>query len=66
MAGSILGIDAFNQPDVQAAKDKTKAILVSGAEPSVDPVGSADELFAGARAGDYVAILGFVNPTDRE
>jgi transaldolase / glucose-6-phosphate isomerase len=64
VAGSVLGIDAFNQPDVQALKDKTKEILDSGDEPSVDPVGSADELFAGAKEGDYVAILGFVNPTD--
>jgi len=63
VAGSILGIDPFDQPDVQAAKDKTNAILASGEEPSVDPVGSADELFAGANAGDYVAILGFVSPT---
>jgi hypothetical protein len=64
VAGSILGIDPFDQPDVQAAKDKTKAILASGDEPSVDPVGSPDELFAGTSPGDYVAILGFVNPTD--
>jgi Phosphoglucose isomerase len=64
VAGSVLGIDAFDQPDVQAAKDKTKQILDSGQEPSVDPVGSADELFAGAKEGDYVAILGFVSPTD--
>ena len=64
VAGSVLGIDAFNQPDVQAAKDKTKQILDSGDDPSLDPVGSADELFAGAKEFDYVAILGFVNPTD--
>jgi len=64
VAGSILGINPFDQPDVQAAKDKTNEILASGDEPTVDPVGSADELFAGANAGDYVAILGFVNPTD--
>ncbi|HEX6761544.1 MAG TPA: hypothetical protein VF094_01960 [Gaiellaceae bacterium] len=64
VAGSIIGIDPFDQPDVQAAKDKTNEILASGDEPSVDPVGSADGLFAGAREGDYVAILGFVNPTD--
>jgi transaldolase/glucose-6-phosphate isomerase len=64
VAGSILGINPFDQPDVQAAKDKTNEILASGAEPTVDPVGSAEELFAGANDGDYVAILGFVNPTD--
>jgi transaldolase/glucose-6-phosphate isomerase len=64
VAGTFLGINAFDQPDVQAAKDKTNAILASGEEPSVDPVGSADELFAGANEDDYVAILGFVNPTE--
>ena len=64
VAGSILGINPFDQPDVQAAKDKTNEILASGDEPTVGPVGSAEELFAGANVGDYVAILGFVNPTD--
>jgi Phosphoglucose isomerase len=64
VAGTFLGINAFDQPDVQAAKDKTNTILASGEEPSVDPVGSADELFAGANEDDYVAILGFVNPTE--
>ena len=64
VAGTFLGVDVFDQPDVQVAKDKTNAILASGEEPSVDPVGSAEELFAGANEGDYVAILGFVNPTE--
>jgi transaldolase / glucose-6-phosphate isomerase len=63
VAGSILGINPFDQPNVQAAKDKTKEILDSGQEPSVDPVGSAEELFAQAQPGDYVAILAFVEPT---
>jgi glucose-6-phosphate isomerase len=63
VAGSILGIDPFDQPDVQAAKDKTAQILASGEDPRVEPQGSADELFAQARPGDYVAILAFVNPT---
>ena len=64
VAGSILGIDPFDQPDVQAAKDKTNAILATGEEPDVDPVGSVDELFENANPGDYVAVLGFVNPTE--
>ena len=63
VAGSILGINPFDQPDVQLAKDRTKQILSSGQDPLVDPVGSVDELFAQARPGDYVAILAFVNPT---
>ena len=63
VAGSILGINPFDQPDVQAAKDKTKEILSSGEEPQVEPVGSSEELFAQAVPGDYVAILAFVEPT---
>jgi transaldolase/glucose-6-phosphate isomerase len=63
VAGSILGINPFDQPDVQAAKDKTRQILSSGQDPLVEPVGSAGELFAQAVPGDYVAILAFVDPT---
>jgi hypothetical protein len=63
VAGSILGINPFDQPDVQSAKDKTREILASGQDPLVEPVGSAEELFAQAEPGDYVAILAFANPT---
>jgi hypothetical protein len=63
VAGSILGIDPFDQPDVQAAKDKTNEVLASGSEPDVSPQGSPEELFAQAREGDYVCIQAFVNPT---
>jgi hypothetical protein len=63
VAGSILGINPFDQPDVQAAKDKTNEVLASGAEPDVSPHGSPDELFAQAHEGDYVCVQAFVNPT---
>jgi glucose-6-phosphate isomerase len=63
VAGSLLGINPFDQPDVQSAKDKTRQILASGDDPLVEPSGSPDELFAQAQPGDYVAILAFVNPT---
>ena len=63
VAGSILGINPFDQPDVQSAKDKTREVLASGEEPDVSPSGSTDELFAQAQAGDYVCIQAFVNPT---
>jgi hypothetical protein len=62
VAGSFLGINPFDQPDVQAAKDKTNELLSRGSEPSVEPEGDLDELLAGAREGDYVAILAFVDP----
>jgi transaldolase/glucose-6-phosphate isomerase len=63
VAGSILGINPFDQPDVQSAKDRTKQILASGEDPLVDNAGSADALFAQAQPGDYVCIQAFVNPT---
>jgi hypothetical protein len=63
VAGSILEINPFDQPDVQAGKDKTREILASGEEPDVAPKSSPDELFAQAREGDYVCVQAFVNPT---
>ena len=63
VAGSILGINPFDQPDVQAAKDKTTQILASGDDPLVEPTSSLEELFAQANEGDYVCIQAFVNPT---
>jgi transaldolase/glucose-6-phosphate isomerase len=62
VAGSILGINPFNQPNVQAAKDKTNEVLASGGDPDVEPRGSLEELFGQAQAGDYVAIQAFVDP----
>jgi len=62
VAGSILQINPFDQPDVQVAKDKTKEVLASGIEPDVRPVGSMDELFAQAQPGDYVCVQAFVEP----
>ena len=63
VAGAILGINPFDQPDVQSAKDKTKEVLASGSEPDVSPAGSPDVLFAQAQEGDYVCIQAFVNPS---
>jgi len=63
VAGAFLEINPFDQPNVQEAKDRTSAILATGAEPDLAPSGSLDELLASAHAGDYVAILAFVDPT---
>ncbi|CAN5321931.1 hypothetical protein BH18ACT12_BH18ACT12_12240 [soil metagenome] len=62
VAGSILGINPFDQPDVQAAKDMTKEVLASGEEPSLEPQGSLDELLAGAEPPSYIALQAFVDP----
>lgn len=64
VAGHVLEINPFDQPDVQAAKDKTNEVLAAG-EPNVEPQGSLDELLAQAREGDYVCIQAFIDP-DRE
>ncbi|MEP7335376.1 MAG: hypothetical protein ABI717_06305 [Actinomycetota bacterium] len=60
VAGSLLGINPFDQPDVQAAKDKTNELLARGGEPSVAPEGDLDELLA--QDGAYVAVLAFIDP----
>ncbi|MBA3366182.1 MAG: glucose-6-phosphate isomerase [Actinobacteria bacterium] len=62
VAGSILGINPFDQPNVQEAKDRTSAILERGDEIALEPEGSVEELLAGASEGDYVAILAFIDP----
>jgi len=63
VAGHVLGINPFDQPDVQSAKDKTKEVLAAGGEPDVEPRGSLDELLAAAQPGDYVCLQAFVEPT---
>jgi transaldolase / glucose-6-phosphate isomerase len=62
VAGSILGINPFDQPDVQAAKDKTNEVL-RGGDVELASESSPSELFAKARPGDYVCIQAFVDPT---
>jgi transaldolase/glucose-6-phosphate isomerase len=66
VAGAILGINPFDQPDVQAAKDKTKEVLGSGEEPRLEPRGSLDELLAGAEPPSYIAIQAFIDPLREE
>ena len=62
VAGSILQINPFDQPDVQAAKDKTKEVLASGEDPRLEPEGSLDELLEGAQPPNYIAIQAFIDP----
>jgi hypothetical protein len=62
VAGSILGINPFNQPDVQAAKNKTSSLLSQGTGPEPGPEGSLDELLAEAEPPQYIAIQAFIDP----
>jgi hypothetical protein len=68
VAGAILGINPFNQPNVQEAKDRTGQILSSHKEDGkgLTPEGGVDELIAQARDGDYVAVQAFVDPAEAE
>jgi hypothetical protein len=62
VAGAYLEIDPFDQPDVQAAKDKTNDVLATGQDPPLGLSGSIDELASQAREGDYLCIQAFVEP----
>ena len=43
VAGSILQINPFDQPNVQAAKDRTNEVLAARGHPDVEPRGSLEE-----------------------
>jgi transaldolase/glucose-6-phosphate isomerase len=65
VAGSVLGVNPFDQPNVQEAKDRTGEVLSGrgqGSDPGTGPEGSVEELLEGAEEGDYVAIQAFVDP----
>jgi transaldolase / glucose-6-phosphate isomerase len=63
VAGTFLEINPFDQPDVQAAKDKTNEVLATGKEPKLEPEGSIEELLAAAQQGDYFCVQAFVDPS---
>jgi hypothetical protein len=60
LAGVVLGINPFDQPDVASAKEATNRVLADG-PPAID-LGAAAELLAQVRPGDYVAVTAFVDP----
>jgi transaldolase / glucose-6-phosphate isomerase len=62
VAGWALGINPFDQPNVQEAKDNTARILEEGL-PELDR-GSLEDLLAKAAPPKYIAILGYVTPSD--
>jgi transaldolase/glucose-6-phosphate isomerase len=69
VAGWVLGINSFDQPNVQEAKDKTARVLERYAADGVlPPLADADENALGALLGDaapphYVAIMGYAQPS---
>jgi Phosphoglucose isomerase len=62
VAGSVLQINPFDQPNVQAAKDKTKEVLESGEDPRLQEEGSLEDLLTDVGPPSYVAIQAFIDP----
>ncbi|MDP6448676.1 MAG: hypothetical protein QGG49_01050 [Dehalococcoidales bacterium] len=67
VAGAVLGVHPFDQPNVQAAKDATGRVLreyhASGHLPHVAVVGALKDLLTGAKSGDYLTIMAYVYQT---
>jgi transaldolase / glucose-6-phosphate isomerase len=72
-AGALLGVDAFDQPNVQESKDNTNRILVelvkrgriSPPEPTIAPADDTAlaDFLRSAKSGDYIALMAFVHET---
>ena len=67
VAGSILGINPFDQPNVQAAKDMTDSVLGqferSGELPPMEASSSLSDLLSQAGPGDYLVIMAYIRQT---
>ena len=75
VAGSVLGVNAFNQPDVEASKVATRRLTdeyeKTGKLPPESPLRVSDRTLAAAlgahfrtiKPGDYVALLAYVEMT---
>jgi transaldolase / glucose-6-phosphate isomerase len=64
VAGAVLRINPFDQPNVAESKANTKAVLAKGSTPS--PPASAAEIekfLAAVKPGDYLAIMAYLPPT---
>jgi len=64
VAGSIMGINPFDQPNVQAAKDMTESVLARFQEskelPAMEKAGLLSDLLQMAKPGDYLAIMAYI------
>ncbi|MEX2080747.1 MAG: glucose-6-phosphate isomerase [Dehalococcoidia bacterium] len=61
VAGAILGLNPFDQPDVQAAKDATSAVLAGQQVDAATP--SAADVLSTLQPRDYIAINAYVPRT---
>jgi hypothetical protein len=66
VVGQRLGINPFDQPNVQEAKDQTNAVLqgrTSGDIEALQPGDAIERLLSATRPGDYIAIQAYVDAT---
>ncbi len=70
VAGWVLEINPFDQPNVQEAKDSTRAVLdgyaQAGELPPASDAGEAElrRLLAGVAPPHYVAVMGYLQPSE--
>jgi len=74
VAGSVLGIDPFDQPNVQESKDNTKRVLAEFASsgklpeahavPAAEAGGAVADLLKQRRDGSYLALMAYTTRTD--
>lgn len=70
VAGHVLDIHPFDQPDVQGAKDRTVSVLNRWEQERRLPDSRSDDasklagLLSNSRAGDYLAIMAYLPDTD--
>jgi glucose-6-phosphate isomerase len=67
VAGAMLGIQPFDQPDVQKSKDVTARLMeefsTSGHLPELETTGSLADLLSHAAKGRYLAVMAYLNQT---
>jgi transaldolase/glucose-6-phosphate isomerase len=73
VAGALLGIDAFDQPNVQESKDNTKRLLgeftasgamkTDGKQINADDAAAIGSLLGSVKAGDYIALTEYFAET---
>ena len=65
VAGSLLGIHPFDQPNVQGAKDMTERVLkdYQRSDRLPEAEDSLKGLLSGSRPGDYLAIMAYLRQT---
>jgi len=64
IAGAMLGVNPFDQPNVAESKANTTRVLQEGHEPEpADDPGMLRHWLAGVRQGDYLAVMAYLPPS---